>query len=76
MERVSPLENPPNVATPQLSKPRARRTAASAEFLRAEAVPPFMLRKLSIKVELLSTSLMPAISIQNLDTNTGISLLV
>ena len=76
MERVTPVENVPNVATPQLRKPRANRTVASAEFLRAEAVPPFMLRKSSMKVELSKTSLMLASSIQNLDNTTGISLLV
>ena len=75
MERVSPLKYVPNVPTPQLSKPRANRVAASAVFLRAKAVPSFMLMKLSMKVVVFVVSLMVAFSIQNLVTVTGISLL-
>ena len=71
IEMVSPVSYVENLPTPQLSKPRANRAAASAVFLRAVVVP-FMLAKVLMKSEVSAMSLMVAASIQNLLTVTGI----
>ena len=71
IEMVSPVAYDDISATPQLSKPRANRAAASAVFLRSVVVP-FMFLKVVRKVEVSAMSLMVAASIQNLATVTGI----
>ena len=73
IEMVSPVSYVENLPTPQLSKPRANRAAASAVFLKAVAVP-FMVEKVLRKVEESGMSLIVASSMQNFFTVRGIPL--